>query len=352
MLKKTSILFTVYLLFSSISFSQIRQRIQQRRAAQVTREQEGSTAPDYSNSFYWAALPWIKNPSDSVPVLLKNGPRDTLADVFYLHPTSYTKNFRNSKWNADLDDSAVNKETDRILLMQASVFNNSCRIFAPRYRQAHLKAYMAPESPASQKAFDLAYEDLKNAFQYYLDHWNNGRPIIIASHSQGAMHAIRLLQDFFDGKPLQKQLVCAYIVGWQIKNDDFKELKVCDAPGATGCFVGWRSYKKGTSDFIVKRENGNSICVNPVSWNTSFDEVPKEKHKGAMGMDSTKVCYGCIGTSIDPEHKILWVDLPENIEEKLGKMNNLHILDYNLFYLDIRENALLRIKKFQEQQRH
>ncbi len=345
---KPLFLILILLLFFVPSHAQLRERIQQRRARQVEKQQEKSAAPDYSNLFYWAAHPWKKDPGDSIPYLLKDEQRDTLADVFFLHPTSFIKDLRGSMWNASLDDTAVNHQTDRIMLMQASVFNNSCRIFAPRYRQAHIKAYMASKSDASQKAFDLAYEDLKTAFQYYLDHWNHGRPIIIASHSQGAMHAIRLLQEFFDGKPLQKQLVCAYVVGWQITNEDYKELKVGGTPDATGCFVGWRTYKKGESDFVVKRENGNSICVNPVSWNTSFDEVPAEKHKGAMGIDSARICRHCISTSIDPEHKILWADMPESADSKFSRLKNLHVADYNLFYLDIRENAKNRVKKFLE----
>lgn len=335
-----------FLLYFDLNAQTIRDRIQERRTTKVEKEQTKIRPPDYSDLFFWAAHPEKKDPSDSIAYSLKDEARDTLADVFFLHPTSYVKDFRNSVSNADLYDTAVNNQTDKIMLMQASVFNNSCRIFAPRYRQAHVKAYMSPKSNASQKAFDLAYEDLKTAFQYYLDHWNNGRPIIIASHSQGAMHAIRLLQEFFDSKLLQKKLVCAYIVGWQIKNEDFKELKVGETPDATGCFVGWRSYKKGESDFVVKRENGNSICVNPVSWNTSTETVPKEKHIGAMGMDSIKICRHCLSTSIDPEHKILWVDVPQDANSKLSKFKNLHVADYNLFYLDIRQNALTRIKAY------
>ncbi|MES1214218.1 MAG: DUF3089 domain-containing protein [Bacteroidota bacterium] len=336
-------------LFSIQASSQtIRDRIQERRIKKVEKEQDKSVAPDYNDLFFWAAHPQKKDMSDSIPVLLKGESADTLADVFFLHPTTYVKDIKGSMWNADLHDTAVNNQTARVMLMQASVFNNSCRVFAPRYRQAHIKAYLASKSGASQKAFDLAYEDLKNAFQYYLDHWNNGRPIIIASHSQGAMHAIRLLQEFFDGKPLQKKLVCAYIVGWQIKTTDFKELKVGETPDATNCFVGWRSYRKGETDFVVKRENGNSICVNPVSWNTLTELVPKEMHKAAMGMDSVKTCQHCLSTSIDPEHKVLWVDIPETGNEKISRMKNLHVLDYNLFYLDIRENVQLRVKKFFE----
>ncbi len=341
------VLLIVLLYFSSSLPAQvIRERLRQRFEQKQGNQVQDTKPPDYSDIRYWAAHPWKKDMSDSIPPFLTSEKRDTLADVFFLHPTTYIKDMRNAPLNASLDDSDLNAETDRkTILMQASVFNNCCRIFAPRYRQAHLKAYFAPKSGASQAAFDMAYEDLRSAFEYYLKHYNNGRPIIIAAHSQGAMHAIRLLKEFFDGKPLQKQLVCAYVVGWQIKPDDFKAIPVGTTPDATGCFVGWRSYKKGETDFIVNNESGGSICVNPISWTTSTEEIDRQQHKGAIGKDMSKLLPGVVTASIDPQHKILWVGLPEKQEEKMGgKLKNFHIADYNLFWMDIRENALLRVK--------
>ncbi len=329
------------------TFSQtIREKIKEKLTGRSEYTEPSGTTPDYSDLYYWAAHPWKKDNSDRMPTVGNNSRIDSTVDVFFLHPTSYTRDLRNSSSNADLRDSDVNKQTDKIMLMQASVFNNSARIFAPRYRQAHLKAYFAPQSQASQKAFDLAYQDLKIAFQYYLDHWNNGRPIIIASHSQGAMHAIRLVKEFFDGKPLQKQLVCAYIVGWQIKKDDFTNIPVCNSPDATGCYAGWRSYQQGETDFVVNFENGNSVCVNPVSWTAAYEPVSKEMHKGAYAFDSIKYCMHCIGTQIDSVHKVLWVKLPEDAAKKFSKLKNLHVGDYNLFYFDIRENAAERIRAY------
>ena len=70
-------------------------------------------------------------------------------------------------------------------------------------------------------AFATAYADIKAAFEYYLKNYNHGRPIIIASHSQGSTHALHLLKDYFENKPLQKQLVAAYIVGMTIPTEFF-----------------------------------------------------------------------------------------------------------------------------------
>jgi hypothetical protein len=316
-------------------------------SAQSTALTSRFDAPDYSNLATWAAHPWKKDNSDSIAPFIKNEDRDTLADVFYLHPTTFTKGGGNADNNASLDDEELNKNTDsRPILYQASVFNNVCRVFAPRYRQAHLKNYFDPNSDESVAAFELAYQDLKKAFEYYLAHYNNGRPIVIASHSQGAMHAVRLLREFFDGKPLQKQLVCAYIVGWRIKKDDFTSIKVGKKPDATGCFVGWRSYKKGHTDLMLEQENGNSVCVNPITWSTSYAPSEKSEHKGMIGRDMSKPFKGAITAEISPETNVLWVEVPLMAENQFGKLANYHIADYNLFYLDIRENVKLRVNTF------
>ncbi len=269
-----------------------------------------------------------------------------MADVFFLHPTTFIKEIRNSALNADVNDDALNKETDeKTILNQASVFNNCARIFAPRYRQAHLKAYFRPNSDNSKEAFDTAYADLKKAFQYYLDHYNQGRPIIIAAHSQGAMHAIRLLKDFFDNKPLQNKLVCAYVIGWQIKPGDFNTIKTGQKADDINCIVGWRSFRAGENSRWSQVEKGGSVCVNPISWTTTQEKVSKEKSKGAVGKNLSKECKQCIGAQISPEG-VLWVELPEEYSQQFERLKNLHIGDYNLFYEDIRENAALRVKTF------
>ena len=96
--------------------------------------------PDYNKPVYWAAHPWKSDPSDSLPELLLTDKNDSLVDVFFIHPTTYTGT--RQEWNADINNAYINAKTDySSILYQASVFNQHCRIFAPRYRQAHLSAF-------------------------------------------------------------------------------------------------------------------------------------------------------------------------------------------------------------------
>ena len=345
------LLLSVVLLFNFISIiypqnRSILRRMLLNRVEKNAAENIGPV-PDYSNLAYWAASPFKHDFSDSTPLFLSDEERDSSADVFFIHPTTYISDISRSSWNADLRDTAVNNRTDlRPILYQATVFNGSCRVFAPRYRQAHLKAFLVLKSEEAKNALDTAYEDIKNAFMYYMAYYNNGRPIIIASHSQGSFLAIKLLKEFFDGTPLQNQLVCAYIVGYQIPKDSFKHLPVGNSPDATGCFVGWRSVRKGELPPIIKRENGNSICVNPLTWTTSDEWVPADSNKGGISKQFDKLIPNAAGAGIDPDANILWVEVSSAWGDKIEDVNNLHVLDYNLFWMNIRENVKVRINSF------
>src|ERR1700739_3292392 len=183
------------------------------------------TAPNYAKDSCWAALPAKKDSADvSVYAAgIIDGQQTAPIDVFYVHPTTY---LIGNKWNANLSDEEVNKKTDQLAIRnQASVFNEMCRVYAPRYRQAVLFSYAhyAEKKGNASQAFDLAYGDVKAAFTYYLKNYNQGRPFIIASHSQGTDHCIRLIHDFIENdSTLKKKLVAAYIIGRPFQKGSIK----------------------------------------------------------------------------------------------------------------------------------
>ena len=145
--------------------------------------------PDYSDINNWAATPGIDGqqfyvPNDSFSVKTNNP-----VDVFYIHPTGFFE----KEWNSDMDKSRSAYERTEIMLgNQASAFNESCNIYAPEYRQATYYSFFDRDGNG-MKALDLAYDDVENAFDYFIEHFNNDKPFIIASHSQGALHAQKLL---------------------------------------------------------------------------------------------------------------------------------------------------------------
>jgi hypothetical protein len=301
--------------------------------------------PDYSDLNYWAASPFKYDPSDNIPKDLKDRSKDSLADVFFIYPTSYTDKKMPDGWNADIDDQAINQKTDQAsILYQASVFNKYCRVFAPRYRQANLFAFYTADKKAGQAALNLAYEDVKNAFEYYLKNYNHGRPIIIASHSQGTWHAGKLLKEFFEGKPLQKQLVCAYIIGLPVFENYFSKLKPCEDSAATGCFVSWRTFEEGYEAPYIQKEKVKAFVVNPLTWTMDTTFAPADLNKGGVLRNFNKVVPGLVHAQV--HGNILWVNKPKFFGSIFLKTKNYHIADYNLFYENIRENVGTRIQSF------
>jgi len=298
------------------------------------------TAPDYSSLDYWAAHPAKHDPSDSIPQPLRDEySYDSTIDVFFIHPTTFIDQ-KDQRWNADMGDAALNRKTDfSTILFQASVFNEA-RVFAPRYRQANLKSYFTDDTSHAKEAFDLAYEDVKVAFQYYLEHFNNGHPIVIASHSQGSTHAVRLLREFFDQQPLSEKLIVAYVVGMNIPPDAFQQLKPCTDSISIGCFCGWRTFKRETEPFIQSRYK-QSFVTNPLTWVTTDEYADAKLNKGGVLRNFNKIFPHVTDAQI--HESILWSSKPKFPGAFLYTASNYHIGDINLFYLNIRENVQTRI---------
>ena len=303
----------------------------------IINEQERT---DYAKERNWAALPSLKDKSDLTPDG-QPAVKDAPVDVFFIHPTSFNNKNDHQQWNASLAVNKINKHTDRKpIKYQASIFNQAGQVYAPRYRQTHLKAYFTPDTSRAKRAFDLAYQDVRDAFLYYLEHYNAGRPVIIASHSQGTTHGMRLMKEFFDGTPLQKKLVVAYLAGIPVPLDYFDHIPACDSPEALGCVNSWRTFEYGYEPRFLSSEKP-MIVTNPISWGTDTSCAVNSEHKGAVlwkfkGSILNGICDAQIYKNI------LWVHRPKFPWSFLYKSKNYHIADYNFFYMDVRENAILR----------
>ncbi len=301
-------------------------------------------APDYSAEKYWIALPWRVDSGDSVPpgCELGENQKNAQVDVFYVHPTLYVMG-RN--WNASLSDKSLNSNCDKCIKIQASVFNACGRVFAPRYRQALLKSFF--DSAEGPKAIGFAYEDVKAAFQYYLDHWNKGRPIIIAGHSQGARHVQQLLSDFFDGTDLQKQLVAAYPIGMPISKTAFKHIPLGDSATQTNCFITWNTFAWGTDVGIRNNLYRGAACVNPLTWKTNDTYAPSTLNSGGVPSPFNRIDKGVCDAQI--HQGLLWIHSPD-ARGYFELKGFYHLFDVNLFYVNLRKNALDRTSAFLNKQ--
>lgn len=303
------------------------------------------SAPDYAQAFYWAALPTKQDQADRTPDGLTDQQATAHADVFYVHPTIYTDTRKgNDAWNASLQDEKLNESVDNsAILNQASIFNAAGKVYAPRYRQAHLNVFRRRGTEVAERALDLAYTDVLAAFDYFVANYNQGRPIIIAAHSQGTVHAARLLKDRFVGQPLQKQLVVAYLIGMPVPLEPFKGIPVCANAEATGCFVSWRTYRDDYEP-VLSDTSTKVTVVNPLSWTTAPGKVPASENKGGVLYKFEKILPNLVGAEIRGPR--LYTEKPRFFGDIFFNTKNYHIGDLNLFWVNVRENAVLRVEQF------
>lgn len=301
--------------------------------------------PDYASLDYWAAHPGKKDPSDSTPAPLLGDARDSSVDVFFIHPTTFTRKRDRHIPNARIDDPYLNAKTDySTILYQASAFNRSARIFAPRYRQAHIRNFFLHDSSVSKPAFEKSYADVREAFQYYLDHWNGDRPLVIAAHSQGSFHALRLLKEFVENKPLARRLVVAYVVGWPLPQNYSASLPACRDSTQTGCICSWRTFRNGFVPNFLEIPGETAQATNPLNWTTGNEYAKKQENRGSVLLKFNKVYPHTTGAKVLDGR--LYVSKPRFPWGFLYFRRNYHAADINLFYVNLRDNLRTRIARF------
>lgn len=313
--------------------------------------------PDYGDARAWAALPGRVAITHAEVRGLSAPPSSPLADVFYVHPTTYV----GGDWNGRYDDPAVITATHlggtRI---QASAFNACCAIYAPRYRQANLTAFTAPSADGA-RALAVAGDDVVAAFRWYITHENRGRPFIIAGHSQGAVHAFRVLAEEVARSPLRERLVAAYLIGSPLTEATLASAGIapCDSPTQTGCVVAWNarspSYSRGI-DFVEARPAvpaSPRVCVNPLTWRHDESRAPRERHLGAVFFEGlgevpevrpafadARCDRGTLRVEFDGA---VPRDIPSRVLDGVLGAGNYHPIEVGLFYVNLRENAVERV---------
>ncbi|HEY4070643.1 MAG TPA: DUF3089 domain-containing protein [Sphingomicrobium sp.] len=312
--------------------------------------------PDYTRASSWIARPGLPND----PALwLPEGVSQTKvgnAAVFFIHPTTY---LLDDRWNAPLEASGDTEfRTHLFIQSQASAFNGVGQVWAPLYRQAAYGAFLL-KSEDARKALDFAYRDVSAAFDEFLKEAGD-RPIILAGHSQGALHLERLLRERIAGKPLAKRVVAAYAVGWPISiTADLPALGLpaCATPDQAGCLLSWMSFGEPANPSLIleqwsktsgltggKRRRDDILCVNPITG-TPNGAAPPEANAGTLvptaDLRSATLTAQTVGAHCDNGLLLLSGSIPQ-----LGPFvlpgNNYHVYDYALFWSAIRRDAQRR----------
>ena len=305
-------------------------------------EKNVPAALDYKGDSSWAEKPNKLDPS-KVP-------------TFYIHPTSLRSRFA---WNSTPGTIESAKKFEWARQWQIPSFAYCCDVFAPYYRQATLAAYWRSDS--GRKARDLAYSDVLRAFdQFVSEVLPNQKGFILAGHSQGSEHGLRLLRERVLGTPLEKQMIVAILPGIPVPAKLFKEthgdFPLCGTPTQTSCLMVWSTFKDGvkTEGYFTKGDwhfpdRGYELtpakefhCVNPLSWTRSDEVASSDLHLGATlenGVAKTGAQCTAQGLIVD--------DIDSSVGYPMG--GNYHLYDYSLFTANIRQNLALRVQKFLEE---
>jgi Protein of unknown function (DUF3089) len=193
-------------------------------------------------------------------------------DCFYVYPTVSTDPTPNS-------DMIPGAEEKGVVRAQFARFAAQCRPFAPMYRQitlTALRAMLAGTPMTVDRA--LAYNDVLDAWNYYLEHDNKGRGVVLIGHSQGSGVLTQLIRNEIDGKPVQSRIISALLLGTSLpvpKGKDvggaFQHMPLCHSASQTGCVITYASFRSNVpppanSRFgKVQGENMVSACTNPAS---------------------------------------------------------------------------------------
>ncbi len=314
-------------------------------------------APDYASPASWALLP--AHP-DAV------GPEDPPADVFFVHPTTFDGG---RDWNGPISDAKADRLLAGAMLPNyAQPYARSGRLFAPRYRQASLYTAMTLRDDA-RDARQFAYGDVRRAFDYFLDHFNHGRPLIVVGVEQGGTLVDRLMREELAARPtLIRRLAAVYVIDAVVLAGDHapkSSLPACTQAGQPRCMVGWnqefaldqadirqdleRSLVWGANDELEGVAGRPILCVNPMLGAQSEAAAPERLNRGAVAASGiepgARPAFLSRQVSTQCVDGILRVSAPRSpsLQVEGGWLERLKEPAFNLFYADEEADAAARV---------
>ena len=283
--------------------------------------------------------------------------------VFFVHPTSYIPLALNqqAQWNAAIDDPTADSRARIFIRGMASAFNRADEIWAPKYRQAVAGAFLT-DKPEAQRALDAAYADVREAFRFFVATVPRDKPIVLAGHSQGSLHLLRLLQDEVAGQPVASRIAAVYAVGWPISLErDLPALPVpaCATADQSRCLVAWSSFAEPADPTMLMtryaatpgfdgrpRGDGAILCVNPLTGSTNAAApasanlgtlVPREDFSGG------DLVIGAVPARCD-ERGLLLIGNPPRLGQGVLPGNNYHVYDIPLFWKNLQADVVRRVR--------
>lgn len=306
------------------------------------------TPSDYSKAENWLAIP---------------AEHQCSADVIYFYPTAYSRTSPDIQpVVCAIDDAGMKAQAEETFKKQATAFETAADIYAPFYRQTDgLYVLTLAEEKKDALLSGAPLADAKAALDYYFEHYNHGRPYILAAHSQGSNVLRLLMADYMKKHPDRyKNMVAAYILGYSIDKkymDANKNLKFAEGAMDTGVIISYNTEAPKVSGNDPVWLSG-SIAINPLSWTRGAEKalsadnlgsLTKELADGSLSLDIPGIADAYLnlerGTVVCSTVEQAKYEMPVETEPLFGR-GIYHGGDYSFYYMNIRQNAKDRIKAF------
>ncbi|MBR0085367.1 MAG: DUF3089 domain-containing protein, partial [Lachnospiraceae bacterium] len=277
---------------------------------------------------------------------------DKDADLFIICPTVDMKD----EFNMSLDDEDTKSDFIGALNMERGIYEDNTRMYAPFYRQAAMKVYSLT-AEEQEEYMQIAYEDISMAFAWYLEHENDGRPIILAGFSQGADMCYRLLEEYFGDKELYSRLIAVYALGWPCTEElveKYPQIKPASSEIDTGVVISFDCEDPELEETLINPAGQKAYAINPLNWKTDDTKADKSENLGACFTDSAgqveeELAELC-GCYLDTERgvvKVTDVDPADYPPVVPGLPDGAyHIYDYKFFYRNLQKNVADRIDAY------
>ena len=300
---------------------------------------------DYSKKASWYRLPEITKD----------------VDTFYIYSTMYMSANEGDPDYATLDNAEVLEGIGIEHAIKSSVFEESTNLFIPYYRQAsmmHAGLTWKRTGSIEEAVRGMPYGDITAALDYYFEHCNDGRPFVIAGHSQGSAILRLVLKGYFKAHPeYYQRMVAAYAIGYSITKEDLAanpQMRFAAGESDTGVIISWHA--EGPKNVEVNAPNPamlpNGVAINPLNWKRDETYAPADMNLGSIVMDvntgatdirdiggDAQVCLarGTVVTHADA--------VPNEMTELAGPQS-YHQDDYAIFYNNIKANVARRVAAY------
>lgn len=299
-------------------------------------------ATDYAQPEHWLSLP---------SSVTKN------ADVFYLYPTVFQKVDKEEPNICNIDNPIMMKYSKLALAFQASAFETTANIYAPYYRQADAAYTLSLPLPEQDKVIGgIPVVDAVAAFDFYIKNYNQGRPFILAGHSQGSNVLLYILSDYMRQNPkVYDRMIAAYVIGYSVtpeylaKNPHLRFAKGSDDTGVIISYNTEAPKVEGKNPVVLP----GALAINPISWTRGEKRAAAEENLGSIEMGAAGQMVflkDYADARVDKARGAVVCSTTD--VEKLSPGNQVfpkgvyHHYDYLFYYFNLKENATNRVQKF------